>query len=198
MAGELPAKMPFAASTAGTANDRVPAWPSLPASPPPPRSALWDRLQRGEALLLKRLKAWLDAAPSGGRARGWRGAAGPGQRVRSSAAGSARTFAHGPQPATRSPPLPAADSWRFRAFAAAATGPLLRPTLLRFYAHATEHTRRLLGVRANAKFASAAAGPDSGDLHASGAGAGMDGLRGVRACLPACLPGCLPARGRAC
>ena len=25
------------------------------------------------------------------------------------------------------------DSWRFRAFAAAATGPLLRPTLLRFY-----------------------------------------------------------------
>lgn len=57
-----------------------------------------------------------------------------------------------------------ADSWRFRAFAAAATG-LLRPTLLRFYAQATEHTRRLAGVRANAKFGGPTAGPDSGDLN---------------------------------
>lgn len=76
--------------------------------------------------------------------------------------------------------MPAADSWRFRAFSAAATGPLLRPTLLRFYAHATEHTRRLLGIQANAKFASAAAGPDSGDLNVNG-------------CLEGCLLGaCLP------
>ena len=64
------------------------------------------------------------------------------------------------------PPAPpvAADSWRFRAFCAAATT-LLRPTLLRFYARATEHTRRLAGVRANAKFGGPAAGPDSGDLN---------------------------------
>ncbi|KAI7843001.1 hypothetical protein COHA_003334 [Chlorella ohadii] len=56
------------------------------------------------------------------------------------------------------------DSWRFRAFAAAATG-LLRPTLLRFYAQSSEHTRRLMSVQANAKFGSAAAGPDTGDLN---------------------------------
>ncbi|KAL4419946.1 hypothetical protein ABPG75_007044 [Micractinium tetrahymenae] len=58
------------------------------------------------------------------------------------------------------------DSWRFRAFSSAATG-LLRPTLLRFYAHATEHTRRLAGIRANAKFSGPGVGPDSGDLNSS-------------------------------
>jgi hypothetical protein len=63
------------------------------------------------------------------------------------------------------PRLPA-DSWRFRAFGAAATG-LLRPTLLRFYARATEHTRRLTAVEANAKFGDADSGPDSGDLNVS-------------------------------
>lgn len=59
-----------------------------------------------------------------------------------------------------------ADSWRFRAFGAAATG-LLRPTLLRFYARATEHTRRLTAVEANAKFGDVDSGPDSGDLNVS-------------------------------
>lgn len=44
---------------------------------------------------------------------------------------------------------------------------MLRPTLLRFYACSTEHTRRLASVQANAKFCSAAAGPDSGDLNVS-------------------------------
>ncbi|KAL4420352.1 hypothetical protein ABPG77_006159 [Micractinium sp. CCAP 211/92] len=64
------------------------------------------------------------------------------------------------------------DSWRFRAFSAAATG-LLRPTLLRFYAHATEHTRRLAGVEANAKFSGPVAGPDSGDLNSTAPAASL-------------------------
>lgn len=73
-------------------------------------------------------------------------------------------------------PLPLADSWRFRAFSAAATG-LLRPTLLRFYAHATEHTRRLAGVQANAKFSGPVAGPDSGDLNVRAAAAAVPASR---------------------
>ncbi|PRW33710.1 raffinose synthase isoform B [Chlorella sorokiniana] len=68
------------------------------------------------------------------------------------------------------------DSWRFRAFASAATGPLLRPTLLRFYAQSSEHTRRLASVQANAKFASAAAGPDTGDLNTLGPEGGLAGV----------------------
>jgi hypothetical protein len=44
----------------------------------------------------------------------------------------------------------------------------MRPTLLRFYARATEHTRRLAAIEANAKFGSAGAGPDSGDLNVRG------------------------------
>lgn len=43
-----------------------PAAPCAPAVPRcPPRSALWDRFHHAEALALKRLKAWLDEAPSG-------------------------------------------------------------------------------------------------------------------------------------
>jgi hypothetical protein len=41
----------------------------------------------------------------------------------------------------------------------------LRHRLMQFYAHATEHTRRLVSIEANAKFGAPAAGPDSGDLY---------------------------------
>jgi hypothetical protein len=48
-----------------------------------------------------------------------------------------------------------------RAFAFLAAGPL-RPSVLRFYARASDHTRRLIGVQANAKFAGPGAGPGIG------------------------------------
>ena len=55
-------------------------------------------------------------------------------------------------------PAPA-DSWQVRAFAAAARGPL-RPVLLEFYAAASDFTRRLTDVRANAKFSRPGATPE--------------------------------------
>jgi len=55
-------------------------------------------------------------------------------------------------------PAPA-GSWQVRAFAAAARGPL-RPALLEFYAAASDFTRRLTDVRANAKFSRPGATPE--------------------------------------
>jgi hypothetical protein len=56
---------------------------------------------------------------------------------------------------------PAADGeWPVRLFAAAASGPL-RQQVLRFYGDQTNFTRRLVSVRANAKFAAPDAGPDA-------------------------------------
>lgn len=50
-------------------------------------------------------------------------------------------------------------SWLWRAFAAVATGPL-RPAVLRLYAKASDHTRRLRSVKANSKFSHPDAGPE--------------------------------------
>ncbi|KAL4457908.1 hypothetical protein ABPG75_012773 [Micractinium tetrahymenae] len=50
------------------------------------------------------------------------------------------------------------DSYRLRAFAAAAVGPL-RQAILRFYAQASSHSYRLLSIKANGKFESI----DTGD-----------------------------------
>lgn len=86
-------------------------------------------------------------------------------------------------PLLRFPPPQCTDSWRFRAFSTAATG-LLRPTLLRFYAHATEHTRRLAGVEANAKFSGPVAGPDSGDLNVSKVSVASDRGSQLKVCRP--------------
>ena len=47
----------------------------------------------------------------------------------------------------------ASDSFIVRTFSYLATGPL-RASLLRFYAHSTEHTRRLISLEANCKFSS--------------------------------------------
>jgi len=60
-----------------------------------------------------------------------------------------------------------ADSFIIRAFTALATGPL-KANLLRFYAHATDHTRRLSSIQANAKFATADTGPTGISLCAPG------------------------------
>lgn len=49
-------------------------------------------------------------------------------------------------------------SWIVRAFAALAVGPL-RPSLLRFFANTSDHTRRLTAIEANAKFATPDTGP---------------------------------------
>lgn len=63
------------------------------------------------------------------------------------------------------------DSWVIRSFTALANGPL-RATLLRFYAHASDHTRRLTSIEANGKFAGPHSGPEAplsssgGDLRA--------------------------------
>ena len=51
------------------------------------------------------------------------------------------------------------DSYVVRGFSALAAG-AMRPSLLRFYAHATEHTRRLSSIEANAKFSNPDAGPE--------------------------------------
>ncbi len=61
------------------------------------------------------------------------------------------------------------DSFIIKTFTALATGPM-KATLLRFYAHATDHTRRLSSIQANAKFAS----PDSGATGVSLAAPGGD------------------------
>lgn len=53
-----------------------------------------------------------------------------------------------------------AGSWRLRLLGALATGPF-RGSVLRFYASASDHTRRLTSVRANSKFLSPSSGPDS-------------------------------------
>ena len=53
------------------------------------------------------------------------------------------------------------DSLLIRTFSRLVTGPL-RPSLLRFYAHATDHTRRLTDIRANGKFASITSDAASG------------------------------------
>lgn len=50
--------------------------------------------------------------------------------------------------------------WRMRVLSALATSRLVRPALLSFYASASDHTRRLVSVRANAKFGSPSAGPE--------------------------------------
>lgn len=49
-------------------------------------------------------------------------------------------------------------SWVMRIFTTLATGPF-RSTLLRFYSTLSDHTRRLISVRANGKFASPESGP---------------------------------------
>ena len=53
-----------------------------------------------------------------------------------------------------------ANHWRMRLFTSLATSRLMRAPLLKFYASVSDHTRRLVSVRANAKFGSADAGPD--------------------------------------
>ncbi|KAL4457682.1 hypothetical protein ABPG75_012547 [Micractinium tetrahymenae] len=52
-----------------------------------------------------------------------------------------------------------ANHWRMRLFSALATSRVVRPALLSFYAAASDHTRRLVSVRANTKFSSPSAGP---------------------------------------
>lgn len=52
------------------------------------------------------------------------------------------------------------DSWRIKYFTQLAKGPL-RETLLNYYALTSDHTQRLQGVRANGKFSSTAATPDT-------------------------------------
>ena len=47
-----------------------------------------------------------------------------------------------------------------RLFTSLATSRLMRGPLLKFYASVSDHTRRLVSVRANAKFGSADAGPE--------------------------------------
>lgn len=115
-------------------------------------STFLSRFQHYEALALKLLKAWLDEAPSGGTSARLCGlqlqcsaARCHSTAVQSEGMAIAVHASTGPywalQTAACSSPaigcvrmcssLP--DSWRFRAFATAATG-LLRPTLLRFYA----------------------------------------------------------------
>lgn len=61
--------------------------------------------------------------------------------------------------------LTAACCYRFQvnAFAYAAQT-VLRPAMMSFYAAASDFTRRLTSVRANGKFSSIDAGPDSGKL----------------------------------
>ncbi|KAL4534616.1 hypothetical protein Ndes2526A_g05500 [Nannochloris sp. 'desiccata'] len=59
------------------------------------------------------------------------------------------------------------DSLIIRAFTALATGPL-KANLLRFYAHATDHTRRLSSIKANAKFATPGTGATGISLAAPG------------------------------
>ncbi|KAL4442956.1 hypothetical protein ABPG77_008447 [Micractinium sp. CCAP 211/92] len=53
-----------------------------------------------------------------------------------------------------------ANHWRMRVFSALAASRLVRPALLSFYASASDHTRRLVSVQANAKFGSPSAGPE--------------------------------------
>lgn len=53
-----------------------------------------------------------------------------------------------------------AGSWRLRLLGALATGPF-RGAVLRLYASASDHTRRLTSVRANSKFLAPGSGPDS-------------------------------------
>jgi hypothetical protein len=61
------------------------------------------------------------------------------------------------------------DSLIIKTFTALATGPM-KASLLRFYAHATDHTRRLSSIEANAKFAT----PDTGATGISLAAPGGD------------------------
>lgn len=51
------------------------------------------------------------------------------------------------------------NSWRMKWFTALITGPL-RPMLLRLYATSSDHTRRLMSVKANSKFSASTAGPE--------------------------------------
>ena len=55
------------------------------------------------------------------------------------------------------------DSSAIEVFTAMATGPFRKP-LLRFYASASSHSRRLLSVKANGKFSHIDAGPDAAPL----------------------------------
>jgi hypothetical protein len=87
-----------------------------------------------------------------------------------------------------------------RLFTSLATSRLMRGPLLKFYASVSDHTRRLVSVRANAKFGSADAGPDHSlnvslepRVHAWRLGAFASRLsqqRCTASCL-SCLP-CLP------